>query len=92
MAVLESITTDDIRTILRAIVKRAGEGDLQAARLILSYAVGNPATVERGGPASEPAPTEVRPGSRQKIEILARRYANGQELHAPGDNHLGRDE
>jgi hypothetical protein len=53
-ALLEEITEEDMRTILRAVIERAKEGDLQAAKLVFSYTVGKP----RGAEAErEPMPS-----------------------------------
>lgn len=87
-AVLQSVGTDDIRDIMAAIVQKAKKGDLQAARLVLSYAVGNPPRgdsdpIEVDGRAD--VPTGARAGSSAKLDVLARRVANGLPLHARGD-------
>jgi hypothetical protein len=86
-AVLQSVGTDDIRDIMAAIVQKAKKGDLQAARLVLSYAVGNPPRGD-GDPITDgrtDAPTGARPGSSAKLDVLARRVANGLPLHQNGD-------
>jgi len=79
--VLDTIDEGEIREILRAVMAEAKKGDLQAARLILSYAVGNSATQA----SAVPAPTAARGGSREKLDVLAWRHANGLPLHENGD-------
>jgi len=41
-ALLNSVTPDDIQTVARALIQRASEGNVQAAKLLLSYAIGKP--------------------------------------------------
>ena len=40
--VAETVTDDDVRGIVGNLVKRAKDGNLTAAKLVLSYVVGNP--------------------------------------------------
>jgi len=47
-ALLNSVTPDDIQTVAKALIQRASEGNVQAAKLLLSYAIGKPQ------PAPEP--------------------------------------
>jgi len=79
--VLEEINGDAMRQVIRAMVAKAKGGDLPAARLILSYAVGSPG---RRDP-EERGPTPAVAGSNEKIEVLARRRAAGLPLHQNGD-------
>jgi len=79
--VLEEINADAMRDVIRAMVEKAKGGDLPAARLILSYAVGSPGRRDR----EDPGPTPAMAGSNEKIEVLARRRAAGLPLHQNGD-------
>jgi len=47
-ALLDSVTPTDIAAVAKALIQRAAEGNVQAAKLLLSYAIGKP------GPAPEP--------------------------------------
>jgi hypothetical protein len=82
--VLETIDEEEIREVLKAILKKAKEGDLAAARLILGYAVGSP---PKRGRDPVDAPTASRPGSNAKLDVLAYRQAHGLPLHSNGDKH-----
>ena len=39
-------------------------------------------------PPNRSTPTEARPGSTQKLQIMAERYRSGQPLHHPNDETL----
>ncbi len=39
-------------------------------------------------PPNRSAPTQARPGSAQKLEVMAERYRSGQPLHDPNDETL----
>ena len=79
--VLETVNEDEIREILKAVIEKAKDGNLQAARLILSYAVGNPPSreLENGGP------TGAKSGTNAKLDVLAHRCANRLPMHVNGD-------
>jgi len=47
-ALLNSVTADDIQAVAKALIQRASEGNVQAAKLLLSYSIGKPQ------PAPEP--------------------------------------
>lgn len=81
-AVLAAVGETEITGIVEAIVAKAKGGDLQAARLVLAYAVGSPAT---GTHAPSSAPTSAWGGTADKLDILAYRHANGLPLHQDGD-------
>ena len=36
-------------------------------------------------PPNQSAPTQARPGSAQKLQVMAERYRSGQPLHHPND-------
>src|SRR5688572_8602794 len=42
MALLEAISHDDVKEVIEAIKEKARQGDVPAARLLLSYAIGKP--------------------------------------------------
>jgi hypothetical protein len=50
---LDATTLDDMRAIFRAMIERAGNGDVAAAKLVLQYTLGKPA------PAVEPDRLDV---------------------------------
>jgi hypothetical protein len=52
-AILDCVSEDDIKHVMRKLVERAIEGDVAAAKLVLQYAVGKPQ------PAPEPDRVEV---------------------------------
>lgn len=79
--VLETVDEKAVQEILEAIIAKAKEGNLQAARLVLAYAVGAPAQAA----ADARCPTSARAGSKSKLDVLAYRAAHGVELHANGD-------
>jgi hypothetical protein len=97
----EALDEGAIREIVEALVAKAKAGDLPAARLLLTYAVGQPGVtvrgnaviVQGGGQARTDAgleplpsrPTLAIPGSDSKAEVMARRAANGQPLCDPRD-------
>ncbi len=41
-AMLDAVTAEDLQAIVRQLLQKAKEGDLSAARLVLSYAIGKP--------------------------------------------------
>lgn len=51
-ALIEAVTTDDIRSIIGAVIIQARNGDINAAKLVFSQVLGNPAQmdiIERSG-------------------------------------------
>lgn len=79
--VLETVNEDAIREVLAAVLAKAKDGNLQAARLILSYAIGNPPSRE----LDDKGPTGAKGGTKAKLDVLAHRYANGLPMHVNGD-------
>jgi hypothetical protein len=99
-AMFESLDPDAIRAIVAGLVSKAKAGDMAAARLILSYAVGSPVVQVNHahgvvpGPTDGPAPLPTRPseglpGSDLRIVDLQRRAALGQAMDDPRDRALG---
>lgn len=86
-AVLDVVDESAVRDVLKAIIERAKNGDIQAARMILSYAVGNPS---KGDQAD--GPTAAKPGTRAKLNALAYRHLNGSPLHHPDDARFAANE
>jgi hypothetical protein len=86
-AVLDTVTEGEVREILKAIMERAKGGDMQAARMILAYAVGKPPREERAD-----GPSRARPGTKRKLDALAYRHMNGASLHHPGDAKFGAED
>ena len=39
-------------------------------------------------PRNQSAPTQARPGSAEKLQVMAERYRSGQPLHHPSDETL----
>jgi hypothetical protein len=78
--VLDVIDEDEVRAVLEAMLVKAKGGDLAAARLVLSYAVGSPQ--QR---AADGGPTGARAGTNGKLDVLAHRAALGVALHQNGD-------
>ena len=39
-------------------------------------------------PPNQTAPTQARPGSIHKLQVMAERYRSGQSLHHPNDETL----
>jgi hypothetical protein len=79
--VLDTVDEQEVRDVLVAVLEKAKKGDLQAARLILAYAVGSPPSRE----PNDPGPTAAPAGSKAKLDVLAHRYAKGLPLHKNGD-------
>jgi hypothetical protein len=71
VALFEALDPDAIREVVAALVDKAKKGDIQAARLLLTYAVGSPtvsvknAVIMANGPPRSPIPatrTQSLPG------------------------------
>ena len=101
-AVFEALDAQAIRDVVGAMVEKAKKGDIQAARLLLAYAVGSPtvhvknAVIQvpdrdpEGYPATPlpTAPSKGLPRTDLKFADMQRRAANGQPLADPRDAHL----
>jgi hypothetical protein len=89
-AFFEGVTEDDIRAIVGKLVADAKGGDKAAARIILSYAVGNPqVSVKQAVIVTDPAPlpaplpkapAKSLPGTAARVEDMAKRASRGQEI------------
>lgn len=95
-AMFEALDQDAIREVVAAMLDRAKKGDIQAARLLLTYAVGSPtvnvknAVFVDGQRAPLPSPpTRALPRTNGKLEALGRRAANGNPLFDPRDARHG---
>lgn len=92
-ALFENVSEDDVAEIARTLVAKAKAGDLAATRLLLGYVTGGSSTVIKQavivqGQALSPlptAPTVSLPHTHEKLEVMARRAANGQPLCDPRD-------
>ncbi len=67
----ETVTEDDIQAVARALIERAKQGDVAAARLLFSYTIGQPA------PAVDPDTLDLA-----EWDIYRRTPANPQDLEA----------
>jgi hypothetical protein len=45
-ALFSAVTADDLRAVVSAMLRRAREGDVAAAKLVLSYVVGRPPEID----------------------------------------------
>jgi hypothetical protein len=80
-AFIDQIGEAEIRDVIKAIADKAKKGDLQAARLLLAYAIGSPPRRD----AEPTGPTGARGGTSAKVDVIAHRLANGLPLHLNGD-------
>lgn len=95
-AVFEALDQDAIRDVVGAMVDKAKKGDIQAARLLLTYAVGSPtvhvknAVIVPDQPAPLPTPpSKATPGTELRMVDLATRAERGLPLHDPRDAGFG---
>jgi hypothetical protein len=98
-ALFEAVSEDDIREIVEGLVRKAKDGDLQATRMLLTFVLGSSSVnvkqaviVQEHGGALAPLPAppvRVLPGTADKVEAMARRAANGQELFHAKDRKTG---
>lgn len=97
-AMFEALDPDSVREIVRTLVAKAKAGDLAAARLVLSYAVGGTTVqvkhaviVNNNEPPPLPtAPSRGLPGTDLKLVDMAARAERGLPACDPRD--LTRDE
>ena len=101
-AVFEALDQDAIRDVVGAMVEKAKKGDIQAARLLLTYAVGSPTVhvknavimpshdAEGYPTAPLPAPpSKAPPGSSLRMVDMAARAERGAPLVDPRDAGFG---
>lgn len=75
-ALLDCVTPEDIVTIVRAMITKAAEGSLGAARLVFSYVLGKPVaheTAEGAREAVKPAavaPKPLTPEQEKSMEAM----------------------
>jgi hypothetical protein len=80
-ALINAITPEDIQTVAKALIQRAAEGNVQAAKLLLLYAIGKPQ------PAPEPDHMDAdewdvyRETAPMKVESAAIVASGVPELH-----------
>lgn len=90
-AMFDSVKESDITEIVANMVKRAKDGDSQACRMVFEYVMGGnkaPQSVTQNNvlvDARDVEPTTHRPGTRGKLDVMARRAARGEPLNAAGD-------
>jgi hypothetical protein len=70
-ALLAAVTEEDMAVVARRLVAQAVEGDIAAARLLLSYTLGKPA-----------APVDPDTLDQQEWQLYRQRPVNGQDLLA----------
>lgn len=102
-AVFEALDADAIRDVVGAMVEKAKKGDIQAARLLLTYAVGSPtvhvknAVIVQEQDAMTSAvplpavPSRGLPRTDLKFVDMEKRAANGQPIFDPRDVSLEDD-
>ena len=79
-AMFDAVTEQDITDVMKAVVKRAKGGDLQAVRLLLSYAVGS-ANVQADNVIVVNPPKSER---EDRIQDMARSAAKGKSVFKLG--------
>lgn len=93
-AVSDLVTEQDVKEIVQAQVTRAKAGDASAIKFVFDQLLGGAALkgatfVQNNYQDSKPAPTKptaARPGSADKVDVMARRATAGLPLHDPDDN------
>jgi hypothetical protein len=97
-ALFEALDSDAVRDVVTALVEKAKKGDIQAARLLLTYAVGTPnvsvknAVIVNGETAALPTrPARSLPGTTDRLDDYARRARNGQPMFDRRDRTHERD-
>jgi hypothetical protein len=98
-AMFEALDEDAVRDIVAGLVEKARKGDLAAARLVLTYAIGSPTVVVKNATISAQAPpplpqppSKAAPGSDLRMVDMGRRAAAGLPLHDPRDRGHGDDD
>ena len=84
----------DIKEIVQSQIKRAKDGDQKAIKFVFEQLLGGAelkgATFIQNnyhGGESPERPTKAKPGSKAKIDVIARRIAGGNGAFHPEDGH-----
>lgn len=95
LAMYGAITEQDMAEIVKGMVQRAKDGDEKAVRMVFEYLLAGGKTPSQATqinvyPPEKPAsnPTRAIRGTGAKIEALASRAMNGEELFHPLDHDL----
>lgn len=90
----QALTESDVTAIVRSQVEKAKQGDTKALQFVFDQLLGgnelkgatfiqnNYGTGDTGRPDK---PTQARPGSREKVELMAERMASGNGCFHPDD-------
>lgn len=95
-AFLANVDEACIADVVKAMVEKARKGDLAAARLLLTYAIGSPtvmvenALIVGGSAGLDPTPrATMPPGTPEKIDLMSERAKRGLPLTDPRDAGYG---
>ena len=81
-AVLESVTPATVKGLIKALIERAKAGDTAAARLILPYLIGQPATAKELETELESEPITMDRMTDEELQ------AHIQGIYKPGRDHV----
>jgi hypothetical protein len=90
-AFIDGVTEDDMRGVVKALVAKAKSGDMGAIRMLLTYAVGTPASGSADEAIEMPpaplslSPTTALPATPDKLATFTERAAKGESLFHPKD-------
>lgn len=92
-ALFEAVSEDDVREIAEGLVAKAKAGDLSATRMLFNFVMGgsgvhvkNAVIMHGGSPAPLPSPpVPALPGTREKLDAMARRAQEGRSVFDPRD-------
>lgn len=87
-AFVEGVSADDMRQIAKGLVERAKKGDRNATDLLFRYVLGDPKVTVQNA-VMMTAPTGARPGTTDKLQIMAMRAEKGLPLSTSGDAGFG---
>ena len=81
-AVLESVTPATVKGLIKAVIERAKAGDIAAAKLILPYLIGQPATAKEleAEMVSEPIAMDYMTDEELQARILG--------IYKPGQDYV----
>lgn len=91
-AIYNGISGADMADIVKKQVELAKAGDLAAAKFIVDYVLASqiqPIQVTQNILIQSNEATNEKPGTKEKVEVMAARHANGQELFIDGDAKYG---